>query len=275
MKRLDDIAPTPFGNKNPPITQSNERVERGFKPLERLDKILSLRAPMSRKDAKTLIKAGGVLVNGVPALCGEQKVTASDKIIVNGRPLCSDRHVYYMMNKPAGVLCSTRDKKCETVLDLLPADMQRKGLFPAGRLDKDTVGFVLITDDGDFAHRILSPKHHIPKTYFAVVDGSIPSELPLAFESGLDLGGGTICLPAGIKILKDSEASAAELVICEGMYHQIKRMFAAFSLNVTYLKRTAMGGLKLDADLPEGCARVILHKELPLILPDFDVAAEY
>lgn len=238
--------------------------------MERLDKILSSRAAMSRKEAKSLIRAGGVLVNGTPAVSGEQKVAGSDEIIVNGKSLSADKHVYYMMNKPAGVLCATEDKTGETVLDILPAEMRRKGLFPAGRLDKDTVGFVLITDDGDFAHRILSPKRHVPKTYYAVLDGPVPEDLPAAFEAGLVLGGGIICMPASIKILKSGETSAAELVICEGMYHQVKRMFAAFSLNVTYLKRTAIGGLSLDADLPEGRTRVILHKELSLILPDFD-----
>lgn len=233
--------------------------------MERLDKLLAARTGMSRKEAKALIKAGGVLVDGKPAISCEQKTGENHTVIVNGKALDCEKHVYYMMNKPAGILSATTDSACETVLDLLPPELRRKGLFPAGRLDKDTEGFVLITDDGDFAHKILSPKNHVPKTYFVRLNEKIPESLIEAFASGLELGGGDVCSPAKLNILESGDE--AELVIFEGMYHQVKRMFAKFSLEVVYLKRLGIGGLPLDENLGSGSVRKILHKELALIAP--------
>lgn len=231
--------------------------------MERLDKLLAEKTGMSRKEAKALIKTGGVRVNGMPAASGEQKLTDKDEIILNGKTLDTQKHVYYMMNKPAGILSATTDAHCETVLDLLPPELRRKGLFPAGRLDKDTEGFVLITDDGEFAHRMLSPKNHVPKKYFARLDKKIPGSLPGEFAAGVRLSESDVCSPAELRILESGYE--AELVIFEGMYHQVKRMFAKFSLEVVYLKRYGIGGLELDEKLKAGEARIILHKELELI----------
>lgn len=231
--------------------------------MERLDKLLAARTDMSRKEAKALIKSGGVQVNGLTALSGEQKITDGDTVISNGKVISLQKHVYYMMNKPAGILSATTDAHCETVLDLLPPELRRKGLFPAGRLDKDTEGFVIITDDGEFAHRILSPKNHVPKKYFARLDKKIPESLPEEFAAGLRLADRDVCSPAELRILESGYE--AELVIFEGMYHQVKRMFAKFSIEVLYLKRQEIGGLRLDEKLKVGEARIILHKELELI----------
>jgi 16S rRNA pseudouridine516 synthase len=167
-----------------------------------------------------------------------------------------------MMNKPAGVLSATRDPNFRTVLDSLPESLRRKGLFPAGRLDKDTEGFVLLTNDGALAHRILSPKNHVPKTYFARVEGQIPPELPQEFASGVTLGNGDACKPAALEILGENEA---RVIITEGMYHQIKRMFHRYGLSVAYLKREKIGGLALDSELPLGEVREITREELGML----------
>ncbi len=233
--------------------------------MERLDKILATTCGLSRKEAKAAIKHGEVFINGAAAKNPEQKCSGADKITLCGKEVDSDKFVYYMMNKPSGVLSATRDKNCETVLDLLPQELRRKGLFPAGRLDKDTEGFLLITDDGGFAHKILSPKNHVPKKYYAVVDGNISADICEAFEKGLELGS-DICSPAQLVVIKNGEESEAEVTIYEGMYHQVKRMFAKFSLEVKYLKRLKIGGLGLDPNLPVGGVRKILHNELEQIV---------
>lgn len=234
--------------------------------MERLDKIVAERLGLSRKEAKALIKSGEVLINGGPAESDSLKCTETDSVMVGGKALNLSKHVYYMMNKPSGVLCATGDKSCKTVLDIIPPELFRKRLFPAGRLDKDTEGFVLITDDGGFAHRMLSPKNHVPKKYYAILNGIIPDELPAAFVSGLDIGGGDVCSPAEITIINNTGNAEAEVTIYEGMYHQVKRMFKKFSLEVKYLKRISIGELTLDPDLPIGCVREILHKEIKLIM---------
>lgn len=233
--------------------------------MERLDKALANYANVSRSEARSLIKSGRVLVDEIKALSPEQKLQGGETVSVNGEIIDLDKHVYYMMNKPQGVVSATRDEGCKTVLDLLPREFRRKGLFPAGRLDKDTEGFVLLTDDGEFAHRILSPKSHVPKKYFARLDGKIPADLPGLFALGVDLGGGDVCSPAELKILGEDGGAEVELIIYEGMYHQVKRMFLKFSLTVTYLKRVQIGGLSLDVNLPPGGVRKILHKELERI----------
>lgn len=237
--------------------------------MQRLDKILSAYGGRSRAEAKALIKSGVVRINGASAKSPDQKIGETDIVTVHGIPVSAEPFVYYMMNKPADVLSATSDPECRTVLDLLPPDMRRKGLFPAGRLDKDTEGFVLITDDGGFAHKILSPKNHVPKTYFARLDGPVPENLPPAFEAGLDLGGGDVCSSAEIKIIKNGAAPETEIVIYEGMYHQVKRMFQKFSLEVVYLKRIKIGNLSLDENLPPGGVRKMLYKEIMEIYPHF------
>jgi 16S rRNA pseudouridine516 synthase len=230
--------------------------------LERLDKFLAERLMISRKDARALVRSGAVFVGGIRAHSGDQKLAEDDEVTANGKALSRGEFVYYMMNKPAGVLSATRDPNGETVLDLLPEGLRRKGLFPAGRLDKDTEGFVMLTNDGALAHRILSPKNHIPKTYFARVEGSIPPELPEAFAAGVILGNGDVCKPAILEVLGENEA---RVIITEGMYHQIKRMFNRYGLSVVYLRREKIGGLSLDAELPLGGVREITPEEIMLL----------
>jgi 16S rRNA pseudouridine516 synthase len=233
----------------------------------RLDKLVADFARLSRKDAKLLIRRGLVTVNGEIAANPDAKVEVSDTVIANGKILPPLGHSYIMLNKPAGVLTATRDARQKTVLDLLPEHLARKGLFPAGRLDKDTEGFVLITDDGDFAHRILAPKNKVPKTYCARLSGPVDqSALIPAFAEGLKLGEKEITSPAVLTVLESAGQAQVRLVIYEGMYHQIKRMFALFGLEVLYLRREAIGGLVLDAALGPGEARRITPDELEALL---------
>ena len=189
-------------------------------------------------------------------------------ITVEGRALGYAQHVYWMLNKPAGILCVSRDPKQPTVVDLLPEEARRKGLFPAGRLDKDTHGLVLITDDGEFAHAMLSPRHHIPKTYRAVLDKPLSDEAAQAFRDGPTLEDGTECLPAQVTVLEAGDNPLVEVVIYEGKFHQIKRMFAAVGCHVTWLKRVAMGGLLLDETLAEGESRPLTDEEKCSILTE-------
>ncbi len=230
--------------------------------MERLDKLLAERLNISRKDARSLVRAGAVLVNGKNARSPDQKVAGDEEICANGKILSKDEFVYYMLNKPAGLLCATSDPNCKTVLELLPPQMQRRGLFPAGRLDKDTEGFVLITDDGGLAHHLLSPKNHIPKTYFVKLDKPVPAGLVAAFADGVTLNNGDRCISARLQILDGCDA---RVTITQGMYHQVKRMFHSFGLCVVYLKREKIGGLALDEKLPAGGVRLITPGELELL----------
>lgn len=233
---------------------------------ERLDKLIAGQSTtLSRRDVKALVRKGLIFVNGAAAAAPDMKISEEDEVLVNGKPLRIRKHVYIMLNKPAGVLCAIHDKHCRTVLELVPPELRRAGLFPAGRLDKDTEGFVLLTDDGAFAHRILSPKSHVPKTYFVVLDREIDPALCTEFAAGVALDGGDVTSPAQLAILRNGARPEVELVIYEGMYHQVKRMFQRFSLEVLYLKRVKMGGLALDKNLPLGCCKEILHKELEQI----------
>ncbi len=233
--------------------------------IQRLDKIISSQLNISRNDARSLIKGGSV------ACSGEVKTDPADKldadtscITVNGKPLSYKEHIYIMMNKPQGVVSATEDRKIKTVIDILPDNLKRKNLFPAGRLDRDTVGFMLITDDGDFAHRILSPSKHVEKTYIAHLAESLSEENRRVLESGAVLSDGTQCMEAIVKI-SDADRRVAQVKLKEGKYHQIKRMFASVDNKVIYLKRTHIGKLALDDTLKEGEAREITQKELELI----------
>ncbi len=173
-----------------------------------------------------------------------------------------------MMNKPEGVISSTDGRKTaeKTVIDILPDEMKRKNLFPAGRLDKNTTGFVLITDDGNFAHRILSPKSHIPKTYIAGLDKPFDDIVLKAFQSGMTIGS-DVCMPAVLEAV-NGDFKTARVVIKQGMYHQIKRMFKSFGIEVLSLKRIKMGKLCLDEALAPGACRFIDKKELEMILSE-------
>lgn len=229
--------------------------------MERIDKILAASLGVSRRDAAVLIKKAQVLVNGAPVRSVNVKCDElNDEILVDGKAVSYSKFVYIMMNKPKGVISASDGKGERTVIDLLPDDMRRKGLFPAGRLDKDTTGFMLITDDGDFSHRILSPKKHVPKTYIAVLDKPFSEDLITEFKNGVELKDGK-CQPADLEPA-NSDYSTAKLTINEGKYHQVKRMFAKYGLKVLELKRVKIGKLLLDNRLAEGECRYLTKQEL-------------
>lgn len=212
-----------------------------------------------------LIRTGRVCVNGHRVVRPETKVApAQDSITVDGRDIGYEPHVYYMMNKPGGVLSAARDRHSQTVLDLLPGEYQRRGLFPAGRLDRDTQGLLILTDDGGFAHRMLAPKNRIPKVYQARLDAPIDEGDILAFQQGIPLEDFQ-CLPAGLRRLEGGEETLVEVTVCEGKFHQVKRMFAARGKQVVFLKRVQIGGLLLDATLSPGQTRKLTPQELERI----------
>lgn len=232
--------------------------------MERIDKIISTALNVSRTDAKNLIKSGRVQADGVVVRDIKQKFDADTcSFICDGQAVSYSKYVYIMMNKPKGVISASTGKGEKTVIDILPDDMKRKNLFPAGRLDKDTTGFMLITDDGDFAHRILSPKNHIPKTYIAHLDKPFDDAVICAFEKGIALKNDE-CMPASIRAL-DSDNLVAEVVIKQGMYHQIKRMFLKFGITVVELERIKMGGMTIDDSLALGECRYLSSAEINLI----------
>lgn len=236
-------------------------------PIMRLDKFFSSQEILSRKEVKIELKAGNIKVNDSVPNSTECKIdTEKDHIYYKGKEIRYKPYVYIMLNKPQGVVSSTDDKINKTVLDLVPKELYRSDLFPAGRLDKDTVGFVLITNDGDFAHHILSPKNHIEKKYLVRLDKPISAEEIAKIEQGIALADGTVCRPARIKTIEPGENPLLEIAICEGKYHQIKRMFGVVGCGVTYLKRTQMGSLVLDENLAEGECREMLHNEVDKIL---------
>lgn len=232
---------------------------------ERLDKIISNVTGISRNELKKAAKQGRITLNGNTVNDLSQKAdTENDTVTLDGEVINIKKHIYIMLNKPEGVISSTDDKTCRTVIDLIPDGLYRKGLFPAGRLDKDTTGFVLITDDGDFAHNILSPKKHVGKTYIVGLSAPVNKNGIALLENGLTLDDGTVFKPAEITAL-DGDNRMFRVVIFEGKYHQIKRMFDAVGSEVISLKRIKIGGLSLDKTLEEGCCRVITNEELKLI----------
>lgn len=233
---------------------------------ERLDKLVASQGLVSRSDVKSMVKRGEISVNGVVVKDSSVKVSYEDNIIVNGKALMQTEFTYIMLNKPKGVVSASEDKRDKTVVDILPDELKRKKLFPAGRLDKDTTGFCLITDDGDFAHRILSPSRHVDKTYIAEVSDKIDFEnARKAFKDGIVLADGTVLLSADLDLVSDENNQIFKVVIKEGKYHQVKRMFASLGTTVIELKRISIGGLKLDEALKEGEARLITSEELAQI----------
>lgn len=234
--------------------------------LQRLDKLIASQGRFSRREVQELIKNGAVKVNGITIRDrGAKSDDEKDIICVNGEQLDFQRFVYIMLNKPKGVVSATNDKNEKTVIDLVPKEFKGRNLFPAGRLDITTTGFVLVTDDGDFAHRILSPKNHIEKTYEARLAESVTEGQLEAVRNGIGLKDGTKCLPAKVTVLADGEKPLVEIKICEGKYHQIKRMFAAAGNGVIELKRTQMGRLTLDPSLKEGECRLLDAHEVQKI----------
>ena len=227
---------------------------------QRLDKIISSQFNMSRSIARKVIRYGRVTVDGKiihdPSFAADPQKNA---IEFRGQALEFKEHIYLLLNKPKGVLSASEDKKRETVVDLVPPELKRKGLFPVGRLDRDTTGFLIITDDGDFSHQVLSPKKSIYKTYRVTLDGEINDEIIQKFADGITLADGTKCRPA---ILKTIEKNYVEIKITEGRYHQIKRMFGTVNLGVNELERIALGNLFLPENLPVGSCRELSKDEL-------------
>lgn len=230
---------------------------------QRLDKIIASTGRWSRREARDLIRQGRVLVDGVPARSAEEKTyPEAAEITVGGEPLQYRRYTWVMLNKPAGFLSATEDGRGPTVLDLLPEDLRRQGLFPVGRLDKDTEGLLLLTNEGGLAHDLLSPRRHVDKVYYARTAGRLTEADCGAFAAGIVLGDGLVCLPAGLEILSAGEESEALVTLREGKFHQVKRMLAYLGKPVLYLERIRMGPLPLDRGLPRGAFRFLTENEL-------------
>lgn len=241
----------------------------------RMDKFLVSQGVCTRSEAGRLCRRGLVTADGAPVRDPALKIDPDRvSVALNGRPLTYKPHLYVMMNKPGGVLSASRDPHAETVIDLLPPALRRRGLFPAGRLDKDTTGFVCITDDGEFAHRILSPKSHVPKRYTVRLSAPLSPELPARFAQGLVLPDGTACAPSKLLQLEDGETPLWEIRITEGKYHQIKRMFGAFHYNICALHRVAIGKLSLDPTLPPGACRELTPEETAAMAMSYDIFCE-
>lgn len=223
----------------------------------RLDKFLSDAGAGTRSEVKALIRQSRVTVNGQPVQKPETKIDpAKDEISADGHVLSLPGLRYYLLHKPAGYVCAVKDNLFPTVMELLPHD---DSLFPVGRLDKDTEGLLLITNDGTLTHNLLSPRRHVDKTYLAVLDRPVaPEDIP-ALESGLDIGDETLTLPAKLNILSDNRAL---LTIREGRFHQVKRMFHAVGCEVLYLKRLSLGPLVLPDDLEKGSWRELTQNEI-------------
>jgi 16S rRNA pseudouridine516 synthase len=251
-----------------------------MKATQRLDKILAHVGLGTRSEIKQLVRRGAVLVNGAVAKdSGMQVNPQQDKLEVDGAPILYREHVYLMMNKPPGVVSATEDTRERTVVDLLDKAYRHFSVFPVGRLDKDTEGLLLLTNDGALAHRLLSPRKHVPKTYYARVLGRVDAADGEAFKRGVTLDDGYTTLPAELEILSqgggdgesgsggDSEEhSEVLLTIVEGKFHQVKRMFIAVGKRVDYLKRLSMGSLKLDESLRPGEVRELREDELARLL---------
>ena len=229
---------------------------------QRLDRIIASTGRYSRREVKELIRRGAVAVGGVPVRSAQEKADPETaEITVGGEKLVYRRYTWVMLNKPAGVLSATEDGRGVTVLDLLPRELQRQGLFPAGRLDKDTEGLLLLTNEGGLAHDLLSPRHHVDKEYFVRVDGCLTQEDCRAFAAGMTLEDGLRCLPAELEILTAGSVSEAHVTLREGKFHQIKRMLAQRGKPVTYLERIRMGPLRLDPALGRGEFRYLTERE--------------
>ena len=229
---------------------------------QRLDKLLAATGRWSRREAKDLIRQGRVLVNGAAVRSGQDKADPEAELVaVDGVPLDYRRFTWVMLNKPAGYLSATEDGSGPTVLDLLPPELRRRRLFPVGRLDKDTEGLLLLTNEGPMAHALLSPKRHVDKVYRARVSGRLDAADAEAFAAGMTLDDGLQCLPAGLEILSAGEESEALVTLREGKFHQIKRMLAQRGKPVLYLERIKMGPLSLDRALPRGAFRILTEEE--------------
>ncbi|WP_096269740.1 pseudouridine synthase [Paucisalibacillus globulus] len=229
----------------------------------RLDKLLSNMGFGSRKDVKALVKSKAVRVNDTIVKDSGAKVDPENDVIMVGENVVEYKpYIYLMMHKPPGVISATDDRHDKTVIDLLEPEFQHYKPFPVGRLDKDTEGLLLITNDGQLAHQLLSPKKDVGKTYYAKIAGHVTEEDVQAFASGVSLEDGYITKPASLKILSAGSQSEIEVTITEGKFHQVKRMFEAVGKKVVYLKRLSMGKLELDQTLKIGTYRELNEEEL-------------
>ncbi|MBM4762615.1 pseudouridine synthase [Bacillus sp. B15-48] len=236
----------------------------------RIDKLLSNLGFGSRKEVKKILKNGSIKVNGeIVKDSGHHINVEYDKVTVHGEEVHYREFIYLMMNKPPGVISATEDNYEETVIDLLEIEDSIFEPFPVGRLDKDTEGLLLITNDGQLAHRLLSPKKHVPKTYFAVIDGVVTNEDVQAFKQGVILDDGYHTQPGELNILKSGIRSDIELTITEGKFHQVKRMFQSVGKRVIYLKRIKMGSLILDEALELGEYRELTNEEVDKLMNDY------
>ena len=229
----------------------------------RLDKYLAEMGAGTRKEIGKAVRAGRVTVNGQTVKNAAMQVTAEDEVSMDGVSVEYEEYVYYMLNKPAGVISATEDARERTVLDLI-SERQRKGLFPVGRLDRDTEGLLLITNDGGLAHRLLSPRHHVDKVYYARLDGPVGEAEKALFAQGLKVDEALTALPAELEILEP--ATEVRVTIREGKFHQVKRMFEAVGREVLYLKRLSMGPLALEESLPQGAYRRLTAEEESAIM---------
>ncbi len=236
--------------------------------MERLDKYIADRTELSRKEVKTSLKKGCVKVNNVVIGDPAHKIIpGTDRVYISGKELLYREHTYIMLNKPEGCVCSTGDGLSRTVLSYVPENMQVKGLFPAGRLDKDSKGFVFITDDGELSHKILSPKNHLPKYYLVRLREKYKSEYEKAFLSGLTIDGGEKCLPARISGIPENDRYAF-VELHEGKYHQVKRMFETVENHVESLYRTQIGGLPINENLAPGECLELLNNDVEKMLSE-------
>lgn len=227
----------------------------------RLDKFLVSQSVGSRKEVQKLIRKGLVAVDGVTVKKSDENIDPNkNTVLVNGRQIEYMEHIYLIMNKPQGYISASNDKNAKTVIDLVPQELRRKDIFPAGRLDKDTTGMLIITDDGDFAHNMLSPKKHIDKRYLVELDGEVTQEMVENFKEGIVFKDGTRCLPATL-IIDPEKKNKAQVIIREGKFHQVKKMFLSQNLQVIKLHRQQMGGLSLPKDIKEGQCRPLLEGE--------------
>ncbi|HCD19090.1 rRNA pseudouridine synthase [Macrococcoides caseolyticum subsp. caseolyticum] len=231
----------------------------------RLDKFLGNHGFGTRKEVKLLVKRGAVKVNDVVVKKSDIKIVPENDIVtVYDEVVMYEPFVYIMLNKPAGYISSTKDYKDETVLELIEG-FEHYELHPVGRLDKDTEGLLILTNDGQFSHDVLSPRKHVNKTYFARVDGYVTDDTVELFKAGITLDDGYKAMPAELQIISAGEISEIELVIQEGKFHQVKRMFKAVDMTVIYLKRIKMGGLALDESLTPGAYRKLTLEEINFV----------
>lgn len=224
----------------------------------RLDRFIANQTGLSRNESKEMLKSLRVTVNGKTEKNYDAKInTETDRVCLDGSEILYNEYIYLLMNKPKGILTATEDKRQKTVLDLVPSELKRKKLAPVGRLDKDTTGLLMLTDDGVFAHCVISPKSNIEKEYIAILDGDITDEMIDSFSNGVTLADGSVCMPAKLKRLGPCVAS---VIIGEGKYHQIKRMFGTVGLGVNELKRVRIGDIVLPKDLDEGSLVLLKNK---------------